>query len=695
MALPGLPTTTPGVLYRAASEGWKHRAREGRGGGREFHISAMPAETRAAILRQAADVAPAIIPETAGLPALVAPATVHLADWQRRTMDARAAILAEVRRLAELGSTRAAILEIVQRAQAGTLHPQLQSLVPHANARGGKSGSRTLSRSSIYGWLSAAENGVTSLAPWAPPPADAVPAWAEPLLRLLRRPSKTKLSQAMRDLPGALPQGIALPSYGAARRFIASMSIVDRERGRRGPNALLAVQAFKRRSTDHQLPLDVVTADGHSFKSDIAHPVHGKPFRPEVCALMDTACRYVFGWSAGLAESSHVVMDAIRRGVEQLGQFAIFYTDNGSGFVANAMTDEVVGFLSRLSATPENSTPGRAQSRGKIERLQATLWQPLERALPTYAGRDMDREARRKVVKLVERDLRLHGTSRLLPSWSDFLDLIAARVADYNARPHRSLPKIRDAVTGALRHQSPAEALEAHRAKGWEPLMPAPGVMADLFRPYEMRVTRRGEVQLPWGRYFAHELVPHGETRVRVGYDITDGSRVWVRTAEDGRLICIAGRNGNVVPEMPASAIEHAREKRATGRLRRIEEHAAEVRAELRGPSLIEHDPQVPAFTLSAGFDVMHAETVRRIETPIAPAAIELNDEDVWFLRAQRLQAGQADGATLSPTDADWLEHAVTRPWFTVRATAEQTRAAFMARTAIPPVETAPIRKSA
>lgn len=692
MRLPTLPETRPGVALRAEQEGWRSRPRAGRGGGREYPITALPVEARAELLKREADAAPA----QPSLPMALPADTTRIADWQRRTMDARAAILAELDRLAGVAGVTAAVAELITRAEAGTLAPTLQAMVPIANARGGATGTRTLSRRTLFRWREEAKRGVSALAPAAPASAEALPAWAGALMATRRQPMKPKLAEALRLLPDRLPEGVAMPSYDAARRFLARVSIVERERGRRGPNDLLAVQAFRRRSTDGLRPLDVVTADGHSFKGNVRHPMHGNPFKPEICTVLDVTTRYAFGWSAGLAESSVVVMDAIRCGVERLGQFGIFYTDNGSGFVAEAMTDEVTGFLARIGATPENATPGRAQSRGKIERLQQ-MWKAAARELPTYTGRDMDREAGRRVVKLVKQDLLERGSSRLLMEWADFLAWIGQVVARYNTRPHRGLPRIRDAVTGTMRHMSPAEALAQHRAEGWEPqMLPAP-IIADLARPYEMRSTFRGEVRLPWGNYFHHDLVPHGGERVRVGYDVHDGSRVWVRTGEDGRLICVAQRDANVIPEQPASKVEHALQQRGKARLKLLEDKAALVRAETHGtPAWIEHAPEVvPALSLRAArIDAEHAETLARFAEPTPVPAAELNDEDRWYTRAQGLIAARDAGQLLTEDDAEWLGRAVTRPWFTARADFDAQRAAFMARTA-PPVTTDEARKSA
>lgn len=44
--LPGMPSTDRAIQLRAKREGWQYRARQARGGGREYHISSLPEQTR-------------------------------------------------------------------------------------------------------------------------------------------------------------------------------------------------------------------------------------------------------------------------------------------------------------------------------------------------------------------------------------------------------------------------------------------------------------------------------------------------------------------------------------------------------------------------------------------------------------------------------------------------------------------------
>ncbi len=664
MSLAHMPHTESAVIRKARREEWPSRSRAAKGGGREYCvqwlIKHLPrASSDALITGLGAEPAATLPAVTAQRAIAIAAPAAPTADWQRHTADARAAVLLEVTRIAAVVGLNRAIEQVVELAASGELRADLQELVATANARGGRTGSRTLSRTSIFRWRRIyGEQGIAGLTPVAAPASD-IPVWGAALLKLYRSPTKKSLAAVMADIPAALPEGVPVPSYDAARRFLQRVSVVDRNRGRHGPNGLLKFKTFKRRSTDGLMPLDVVSADGHTFKADVAHPIHARPFRPEVCAIQDIATRYVFGWSAGLAESSSVVMDTIRNGVEHLGLFGIFYTDNGSGFVADAMTAETTGFLARLGATPKNSIPGRAQARGKIERLQGSLWKRAARQLPTFNGRDMDNEARRKVVKLITKDLKERNGSRFLLSWDEFMDFAAHAVEAYNNRPHRSLPKFRDKETGAMRHMSPAECLAHHRSNGWQPTTLPPEVAADLWRPYEVRTTSRGEVKLPWGRYFSKALEPFGGEKVRVGYDQKDGSRVWVRTLEHGHLICVAMRDANVIPEQPASHVEHALQRRAEGRVKLLTRHMEDAKAEV-GPGLIEHKAEVP---FNATLDARQKEIEAEWLVP-QPEVVEINTRATRFRRALAVEQSLAEGTEVNEEEMRWYRLYSAQPQY-------------------------------
>ncbi|WP_187297773.1 Mu transposase C-terminal domain-containing protein [Tistrella mobilis] len=708
--LSGMPHDESGMRRRLMREGAPRRRREASGGGWEFAASGLPAEARDELARrelatqpqpenQATAVEPEKLPEVAPTPT---PA-VKAADWQRRAADARAALLAEVDRLAEVHGSDRAIRALVSAAADGSLGEQLARLVPMANARSAEGGGRTLSERTVKRWRAQArEAGWVGLLPKAPPPAPE-PAWASYLLSIYRERPHSTVSEIVRDLPSRLPEGVSAPTYSQARTYLASLPPQVREKGRIGPSAMLALQGHKRRSSAGLWPMDLCTGDGHAYKAKVQHPVTGNPFKAELVSFVDVATRYCVGWSAGLAESTWVVMDAFRHSVERWGVMAMTYTDHGAGFENWFFDDEVVGLFSRCGTKPERSIGGRAQARGKIERAQATIWGPAERSLPTYVGRRADRDIVKRVEQRVERDIKTRGASRLLLSWQEALDHWRAAVDAYNNRPHSALKRIRDAETGRTRHQTPTEAMREAIENGWRPSDLPADLVEDLFRPYEIRRTVRGEVRLPWGRYYDHALVPYTGQSVRVGYSIHDGDRVWVRDGA-GRLICVAQRDANVIPDMPESKIQHARDQRAQRRSALLEQRLEDIEVERLGVSRVidvtpaPAEPGMPKITsipqpaapvrkpqeVASGLSAAAAEWQRSAQVveirPGASAPAAATEAEVRYARAREIERRVDAGESVTESEVTWLAKYQTRPEYRVRRDLEEQRAAILAR---------------
>ncbi|MFM2042084.1 MAG: hypothetical protein RLY86_660 [Pseudomonadota bacterium] len=573
-----LNLSTRAVELRAQRESWVYRdGKKGRNRCRMYLVMPLPGDVKELVVNWMASQAavvmdsqpPAVNGNTPGLPAPTLPdlPTHQLADWQRRCLEARAALLMELRRLAGEAGLNAAVAAMVRHAAAGTLRSDLLALVPAANARGGAAGGRTLSVPTLKRWWGVwkkAGYDPAVLAPVDAKPAPEIPAWGPAFLAQYRRPSNPSVTDAVEKM--TLPAQVQRPSVHQARRFLATLSPVDRERGRRSPQALRALRPFVRRTTDHLEPLDVITADGHTAKFDVAHPIHGRPFRPEITVVIDVATRRAIGWSVGYAESTWTVMDAYGHAYRSTGKAAIAYTDNGSGFVNQINAGPLIGLMARLGTTHETGRPGNPQGRGLIERSWQKLFiQPAKR-LAAFAGKDMDRDARKKVVKITERHLQDHGASPLLMSWPEFIAWVGERVADYNAKGHR-----------ALGGKSPDAAWAAHENRGWEPIRLTAEEADSLFRPHEIRTAQRAEISLHGNRYFHAALEHHHGQQVQVGFDIHDPARVWVRTM-DGILICVAEADGNARPYFDKVAID-----RAKNRLKPVERKRAEIRAELEG----------------------------------------------------------------------------------------------------------------
>lgn len=640
-----LAVSKQAVLQRAAREAWRFVEQTVRGGQQKAYlVEALPESLRIALITARMQVpsnpaaaTPSAANGSAGtsVPAAFssrscAIAATDLTDTQRAARDARAAVLAAVRRLqADAGCAQeAAMVTLLTHARAGRLEGPLDSLLRAARDNRGRKVDEYPSVRTLKRWLSAPD-----LAPRRPVADMRVPAWAADFLREYRKPQKPGVTEAYEAFAMQWP-GVSIHQV---RRFLDKLGEVERNRGRMLPRELKALKPFVRRGTDGLLPGDIYTADGHTFDAEIEHPDHGRPFRPEITGVVDIATRRLVGWSAGLAESTWTVLDAQRHAFTRNGLCAIWYVDRGAGFANALQADEVLGVIERMGIRIEHSLPYNSQARGAMERNHPSVWIRAAKKLPTYMGRDMDREARQKVFKITRAALKDGRRSELLMAWRDFLAFIEAEAEAYNARPHSSLPRIVDSETGRRRHQSPNEAWQAAVAQGWQPELPRPQDVQEMFRPYKLAIVRRGEVVLHTNIYFAQALADldlHGE-KVRVGYDIHDPSSVVIRDL-DGRYICTAELDGNKRGYFPQSVIEQARDKRAAGRERRLQDKLEEVRAERDAGRVLEHsagpglyDPllDIPAVVMPEALQPALSSSEKRDETVVTQRVAAGADE--------------------------------------------------------------------
>lgn len=635
------------IQKRVNREGWNG---EKQGRGLVYHVAILPKDIREALQAHQMQVALAPIVKAEATPVAVQPAAT-LTDKQRAERDARQSVLAQIARLQVQGncSRESAMTTLLTMARLGKLETGQEAQLRLARDARGRAGDGYPSIRTLKRWLSADD-----LAPKVIQKSQKVPAWAPALMKLYGQPQKPSLSWCVEQLPKHLERGVEVPSYHQANRFLNKLGMVERQRGRMLDREIKTILPFVRRDSSMMWPGDCYTADGHTYDAEVAHPRHGRPFRPELTSVLDIATRKCVGWSAGLAESTWAVLDAQRHAVETHGICALWYVDNGSGY-ANAMQEtEVIGFADRLGMVITNSLPYNSQARGVEERSHQSIWVRSAKELPTYMGEVMDRQAKQKVFKITRKDIKAVGTSKLLMAWEDFLAFCTATVDAYNNRPHSALPKIIDPATGKRRHQSPNEAWQAAIDEDWAPTLVTSAEAEDLFRPYVYATVLRGEIRLFNNLYFSHELTEwHGE-KVRVGYDLHDGSRVWVRDQE-GRLICVAEFEANKRAYFPQSAIDQAADKRAAAREKRLQMKLDEVREERNPSTLIEHMPaeklgfsSVPAAIEAEASQVVEkaAEVVGLPSAQPRPWFDNDPDQYRWLMR---------NPACWRPSDAEWL----------------------------------------
>ena len=630
LSIEGLPKSRRAIEMYVARNGWQYVEvpSSGRGGVRREYVlpEALFEEVKLQALATLAhdadisDVAQTSSTELATTNNNIFASAAVLAEWQRNCAIARIAVVRYVLKAAELTGKTKAIEAFAKASKEKRLDETLIATIKRANAKsGGKDGRGNVSRRTLFDWVKAFEtseadanaSAVALLAPKAR--TTEIPPWAGILLKLWSDPAKPELAEVMRRIETAYADSdVEIPSYHQARYFLDThIGNVERERGRMGSREIKNIKPFVRRDASVLLPTDVYTADGHTFDAEVAHPDTGKPFRPEITTVLDVHTRMVVGYSIDLAESGLAVLDAISSAASDYGIPAIFYVDNGSGYKNTMMKDESTGLMTRMGVEVKHSIAYNSQARGTIERVHQTIWIRLAKKLPTYIGADMDSQAKQAVFKKTRKDIKTFGESKALISWNEFLQIASDAVMAYNNEPHTGLPRRYNQTIGRREYLTPQkmwdEQVDAMTKAGTGLVVVSDAERDDLYRPYLQRKCLRGEINLFSNKYFSHDLEQyHGETML-VGYDIHDGSKVWVRDLAH-RLICIAEFEANKKGYFAQSALGDAREKRAQGQVKRAKVHVDAALENMRPHRVLEHvqDQMMPSADIERAQNLLN-----------------------------------------------------------------------------------------
>ncbi len=643
-----------GVFSRAEKEKWPFEEVAIRGGKKRLYpMSTLPKDVRDALQKRAVAAAlPVIAKEIAAPIVMQAP---MLSEKHKLERNARKGVRAAIVRLMvdSRCSQESALHTLMTNARMGQLEPGLLNMLRLARDPRGRSGDGFPSIRTLKRWLSAQD-----LTPKAPKKDLTIPVWAKTFLGFYQQPQKPSVDAAYREFCHVLPAD-EQPSVHQVRRFLDKLGTVTRERGRMGARELKNIRPFIRREFESLEPNEIWSADGHCFDAEVQHPFHGRPFRPEITSIIDIATRRIVGFSVSLAESAFAVLDALRNAVENAGRLAIFYVDRGSGYDNALIKDEGLGLRGALGFQVVHSLPYNSQARGVIERLHQTVWVAGAKLLPSYIGAVMDREAKLAQFKLTRKALKAGGAMPLMP-WDVFMEFCRQRVAEYNARAHRSLKGV-----------SPDLRWREYELKGWQADRLEAAELDELFRPRVARKLLRGEIQLFTNVYACHWAEEfHGET-VHVAYDINRPETVWLYTPE-GRFMGTATVNGNTRRYMPVPVSQMAMETRAKGREKRVKASLTEIREELNGPALAA--PAEGTIVLGGRVievaDILVEAAQPRIEAPVAaPVARsarpigQLYDE--WQALDVRIRAGDT---SVSEDDAYWHQSFTRHPGWRAEA---------------------------
>lgn len=621
MGVPGLPTTTKGIrqaLARFSSSAPEWCRKRSGSKAFEYNIKCLP-ESVQVILRERhikqlmaaepTDSTEIALPKAAlknKSPDAVRKIDIYrkctvlmesqlsvLTEKQRLTADARMVLVTEVLRLELEGDLPRlkAINSLVSAAKANELPERLQFAAVNANAKRGNA--RTISRDPLYQWVLRyleANSAAERLLLLAPGKRQEVKpeqiSWLGDFLAHYRKPNGLSMAEAYENFKAEWytrhadePHMLAVcPSYDAIRRAMEKLPEVVKQRGRVTASEYRQIEGFVRRDW-LCLPVNYVwIGDGHGMKLKCAHPVHGRPFSPEVTFVIDGSCRYLVGWSLDLSESVIAVGAAIHHGIRTHGKPFLYYSDNGSGETGDVLDADITGILPRLGIEHPTGIAGNPQGRGIIERLNRTLPMRIARQFATYYGKGADKETQRKLGKALQsafnaeskgRELttKQQNDMRKLPSWQQVVDAIEEGIEWYNNRPHSELPKKANGE-----HYSPKEFRHKKLAdEGTEIEWLTDFELRDMFMPQVERKVSRCEIQWLNNIYYSPELnVEHGN-KVLISYDIHNAERIIVRRL-DGSYICEAVWDANKRAAFPISAEYHQRQQRIKGMRARGEE---------------------------------------------------------------------------------------------------------------------------
>lgn len=537
----------------------------------------------------------------------------HCTTRQREEKLARQTVL---RKLDELQHTsnctlEAAMTTMLTMARAGTLGESVCATLRMARDSRGRKGDEYPSVRSLKRWI--AKDKAGDLMPKITQADMRILPWHALAITLRRRPQGSSMTWLHSELEAQwnTDWGV-VPSYHVVSRFFREkFSQIDQLKGRYTGSALRSHKFYQHRTSEGLVPAMEVHADGWNTHYTAPHPVTNDFITCEVWHFHDVATRYVTPPGLGLTEKFEVIAKGLENYIRVFGVPLIVQTDSTKIVRGSARftKDPVRSIEERVGCTIVHPKEvGNSQANGICENFNVSYLDKRSRELATYQAADMDTLTFKRVKKLTadmvkaanagdlalrdqkKREAERMGKGLVFTSHAEAVEWINRVCAEYNDRPHRSLPKVRCQKDGKLRHQTPNEALAEHRAKGWEPVLMGDTVetheafLIDTFRPRAIvKVTR--ETVSPYGgmRFRNADVLGHWNGKeVVVVYDIHEWQAVRVEDMK-GTLICIAEFVA-ATGYRAVTAYEDAEDKRAKAQIRRREKQIEQIEA--RNPSV-------------------------------------------------------------------------------------------------------------
>ncbi len=325
--------------------------------------------------------------------------------------------------------------------------------------------------------------------------------------------------------------GIAQPSYSAVRSIVQGLDPALVTLALEGPASYRDKHelVFRRRA---ERPNATWQAD-HTELDILIRGANGKPERPWLTVILDDYSRAVCGYTVftGAPSAMNTAL-ALRQAIWRKSDPAwvmcglpdVLHVDHGSDFTSHHLEYTAVALKIRLV----NSTVGRPQGRGKIERFFGTVNTELLTRLPGHLAPG-------------SRSPEPHLTL------ADLDQAIGDFIATYNERTHREIG------------MSPKT---AWIGEGWLPRMPDSLDQLDglLLTVPKNRIVQRDGIHFQGQRYLAPTLAPFVGHSITIRYDPRDLSEI--RVYDHDTYVCVAVDEAHPNQRLGLRDIEAARRAR-------------------------------------------------------------------------------------------------------------------------------------
>ena len=686
--LPGVPGTRNKVNDLAKSEAWLSRPRQGRGGGREYHVSSLPEETRAALglAQVAALTASPASPSAANAnrPALLPP----VPKGGDRKAAARLAVLAAAGAFIAGGGygVRAGKEAFCRAYGAGEVpvEPWVREIVPGVSPRtldnwrnhvDGKSYDALADRRGRH------RRGTGAI--------DRTPALRDYIVGTLAQIPHANAAQIHMLVENWLDgTDEDVPSVHVIRRFVRQWK-EDNEAvflAHRDPDAFRSKfgAAFGSASAGVTGPNQVWELDSTRYDGLCAEVLCPNGRRYAIVGCIDVWSRRTKFLVAPTSCATAILL-LLRVCILDWGVPALVKTDNGSDYKSKAFVRGLVSLGIGQRLCPPYTPEGKPH----VERVIGTMLHQLAEIMPGFIGHNVAQrkeiENRRSFAERMEKkrpQLRPIEIALTAEELQARLDLWCDTV--YGRRPHGGLKGV-SPFEKAATWRGPVSRIADERALDVL-LAEAPG--GDGMR----RVTKRG-VKVGGDHFIAPELVAYAGARVQVRLDPADMGQVLVYAAEgDGRFVCVA-RNAELLGADRAAVAVQAKRlqrqivaegKRELSRAARAAyrdgdvakrllgnaAEAAEVVVAIPAPAVAHATPALdaaadaarvldrrgpPAAPLSDALRARREALAAEMRASAPAQSTTSSDRRNRFERALKIEAAISRGAPVPDADWDWL----------------------------------------